>query len=153
MRTCAIQDCQRKPVARRWCASHYRRWRDHGDPLGGLHFRTGCSVKGCPDKHAAKRYCAKHYQRFMKYGDPQYLASRDVDDVAVLRAVQGDRPARMTPAEREAAVRRLHAQRMTDRLIGEQIGLGASGVWTIRQRLGLPPNATPSDPFAGRRAA
>lgn len=31
--TCAITACDRKPIARGWCAKHYQRWRKHGDPL------------------------------------------------------------------------------------------------------------------------
>lgn len=37
-RTCTIEDCA-SPVRRRgWCASHYARWLEHGDPLLGRAF-------------------------------------------------------------------------------------------------------------------
>jgi len=32
---CAIQECGKRSIARGYCSSHYRRWLDHGDPLGG----------------------------------------------------------------------------------------------------------------------
>lgn len=34
-RTCSIEGCEKAFKARTWCAMHYRRWRIHGDPLGG----------------------------------------------------------------------------------------------------------------------
>lgn len=33
MKTCDIEDCERKHYGRGWCERHYRRWRKHGDPL------------------------------------------------------------------------------------------------------------------------
>lgn len=32
---CSIEDCGKPVVARGWCNSHYLRWRNNGDPLGG----------------------------------------------------------------------------------------------------------------------
>jgi hypothetical protein len=32
---CSIPDCGKPVAARGWCNAHYRRWRRHGDPLGG----------------------------------------------------------------------------------------------------------------------
>jgi hypothetical protein len=149
---CTIRDCTKPQLARTWCENHYRRWRSHGHPLGGKHYRTNCSVEGCTNRHSAKGYCAMHYQRVINHGDPQWQGRQEIDEVVILRAIDGMRPARMTVAEREAAVRRLHRQGLTDRLIGERIGLGASGVWAIRQRLGLPANAAPIRGFSGRAA-
>lgn len=34
-RICAIAGCNKLHAARGWCKSHYYRWRDHGDPVGG----------------------------------------------------------------------------------------------------------------------
>lgn len=34
-RACAIDGCRLPHVARGWCDKHYRRWKAHGDPLGG----------------------------------------------------------------------------------------------------------------------
>lgn len=35
MRTCSIEDCEKRHYARGWCSMHYNRRRRHGDPLGG----------------------------------------------------------------------------------------------------------------------
>ena len=35
-RICSIEGCEGKHLARGWCVTHYRRWRDHGDPNGGI---------------------------------------------------------------------------------------------------------------------
>lgn len=35
MKICKIVDCNIKVVAWGWCNKHYRRWKNHGDPLGG----------------------------------------------------------------------------------------------------------------------
>lgn len=35
MTTCSIDDCEREHYARGWCRMHYRRWKAHGNPLGG----------------------------------------------------------------------------------------------------------------------
>lgn len=32
MKTCAIDGCEKKVLARGWCVTHYERWRRHGDP-------------------------------------------------------------------------------------------------------------------------
>jgi hypothetical protein len=32
---CAIDGCDSRVIARGWCDNHYRRWKRHGDPLGG----------------------------------------------------------------------------------------------------------------------
>lgn len=39
--TCSIRDCEDPVVARGWCNAHYKRWRRHGDPLGGETPRGG----------------------------------------------------------------------------------------------------------------
>jgi hypothetical protein len=40
-RICAIDACCKPIVARGWCAAHYRRWRVHGDPIGGAEPKKG----------------------------------------------------------------------------------------------------------------
>lgn len=149
---CAIRGCHKPQLARTWCDAHYRRWRRHGSPTAGRRQRTHCRVTDCTNPHNAKGYCAMHYERVKRHGDPTYVAHTEIDDVAVLRAVGGDRPGRLTVAEREAIVRRLHGRGLRDGQIADHLDIGTSGVWTIRQRLGLPANATPVGDFSGRVA-
>lgn len=33
MKTCTIEGCSRKHIARGWCHTHWSRWKSHGDPL------------------------------------------------------------------------------------------------------------------------
>jgi hypothetical protein len=35
MSICKVQGCAKPAVRRGWCYAHYKRWRRHGDPLGG----------------------------------------------------------------------------------------------------------------------
>jgi hypothetical protein len=150
---CSISGCRSPFLARGWCEAHYRRWRRHGHPLGGRHYRTNCRVTGCPNPHSKKGLCAMHYERWRRHGDPQ-VTTTDIDDIAVERAVQGERPdRRFTVAEREAVVRILQRSGLHDGEIAEHLDIGTSGVWNIRQRLGLPANAEPVSGFSGRCAA
>ena len=94
-----------------------------------------------------------HYERWKRHGDPE-VDLRYIDDVAVDRAVIGEPPDRLTTAEREAVVRRLHRLGLTDGLIAQRMDIGTSGVWDIRRRLGLPANpAAPLGDRSGRCAA
>lgn len=34
-RVCSIEGCDAPYLARGWCTAHYKRWKRHGDPLGG----------------------------------------------------------------------------------------------------------------------
>ena len=50
---------------------HYRRWKDHGDPLIVWPNKAKrCSVEGCNEKSDAKGFCPVHYMRFKRHGDP-----------------------------------------------------------------------------------
>lgn len=62
-----------------------------------------------------------------------------IDEVAVARRLQGDHTVRLRIADREEAVRRLHAQGLNDRPIAVQLGISDRTVLRIRHRLGLPP--------------
>ena len=35
MKTCSVEDCEKRHVARGLCSMHWQRWQRHGDPLGG----------------------------------------------------------------------------------------------------------------------
>ena len=63
MKICSIEDCAKTARARGLCINHYRRWQRHGDPLGGMHFKTTCEVEDCTRPHDAKGFCKMHYNR------------------------------------------------------------------------------------------
>lgn len=149
--TCVISDCSKPRLARGWCEGHYRRWRRHGDPLGGRHTRTGCRVGDCPNPHSSKGMCAMHYERWKRHGDPEWVPFVEVDEIAVERAVRGDRPEQLTTGEREEVVRRLHRLSYSDGRIAEHLDVGATAVQQIRVRLGLP--AVPVRAMTRRAAA
>lgn len=75
-RMCSVEGCGLPHYGRGWCANHYARWRNHGDPKAYIHafderekHRT-CSVDGCDYKHRCRGFCSMHYQRWQRYGDP-----------------------------------------------------------------------------------
>jgi hypothetical protein len=74
--------------------------------------------------------------------DPQRLnAHDDVDEVAVLRACDGEH-LDLTIGERREVVRRLHARGLSDGRIAATGGLTARTVLRIRQELDLPANVS-----------
>lgn len=84
VRICVIVDCGREHYGRQWCAIHYARWREHGDPLayvrafGDRAKERTCTVQGCSAKHVAKGYCNMHVKRFRRHGDPLVvIAAKD----------------------------------------------------------------------------
>lgn len=66
--------------------------------------------------------------------------TRDVDEVAVDRAVNGDRSVILKPREREEAVRALHKQGHSDGQIAMVLGIAGRTVLRIRQRLNISAN-------------
>lgn len=52
MKTCTIDDCYRRHLARGYCGAHYNRWKRHGDPLG-LTYRPG------PDVAEGEKWCRR----------------------------------------------------------------------------------------------
>lgn len=61
-----------------------------------------------------------------------------IDEIAVERAVAGDPPEHLTPAERRAVVRRLHARGCSDGEIAARSGMVTETAMRIRHELGLP---------------
>lgn len=74
---CSVEGCEKNHASKGFCDKHYRRFKNHGDPLkvitekmGGKKARTLiCKVKECGRKHRTADYCGMHYQRFLKHGD------------------------------------------------------------------------------------
>jgi len=84
-RKCTVDGCENRGGIRHgFCNLHYRRWRRHGDPLGGGPLQNRerwvspitekperqCSVTGCTRALKAQGLCSAHYGRWQKYGDP-----------------------------------------------------------------------------------
>lgn len=84
-RKCTVDGCDnRGEIKHGFCNKHYRRWRRHGNPLGGgpEQDRTKwtsattndvdrqCTIEGCDRIVKAQGLCAAHYCRWQKYGDP-----------------------------------------------------------------------------------
>lgn len=114
-----------------------------------------CAIAKCNKPHRSLGWCEAHYRRWRRYGDPLGQPVRDeyVDEIAVLRVVAGDPPEHLTQADREEAVRRLHARGLNDREIGERLGVQRAWARKIRARLELPALGTPGRPPGSRRAA
>lgn len=114
-----------------------------------------CTVTRCTGPHRSLGYCEAHYRRYRRYGTPLGQPARDsyVDEIAVARTIAGDPPARLTQAEREEAVRRMHARGLHDRLIAERLGVRRAWASRIRRRLDLPAVGTPGPAPGSRRAA
>jgi len=58
-----------------------------------------------------------------------HRGAQDVDEMAIVRAVAGDPPARLSPAERRAAVLELRALGLTLDLTAQRIGCARSTAW------------------------
>jgi DNA-binding NarL/FixJ family response regulator len=69
------------------------------------------------------------------------------DPIAVAQTLAGD-PRHTTVIDRHEAVRRLHAQGLTDPAVATRTGLSAQTVLRIRRRLALPPNRPASPEWA-----
>lgn len=71
---CSVDGCDKSVVAHGYCGRHYRRWRDHGDPLGGrrpnVPRSVTCSVSGCIKSPSSFGMCSAHYSRLASHGDP-----------------------------------------------------------------------------------
>lgn len=83
---CSVAGCTDPPRSRGWCAKHYERWRQHGDPTATLRTPNSespsvCIVRGCGRPHLAKGYCTLHYNRARR--------SEDVGEAAARRAPNG----------------------------------------------------------------
>lgn len=73
MGVCSIEGCDKPAKGRGWCAAHWWRWKNYGDPLA-LKPKVGkpefCSVDGCNNAPNGKKgMCNTHYLRQYRYGD------------------------------------------------------------------------------------
>lgn len=60
-RTCTTQGCDRTQLARKLCATHYRRWKKaNADP---------CTIDGCDNPQSQRGLCDTHYDQARKSGE------------------------------------------------------------------------------------
>lgn len=59
---CLEKPCQKKPVGRGLCHTHYRLWQ--------LSRNIPCKVDGCDTPAITRSMCEKHYLRYKRHGDP-----------------------------------------------------------------------------------
>ena len=73
-KTCSVEGCNKPARARDWCATHWKRWRTHGDPLmtAWNQPKPLCSIEGCSNVAYGRGWCGKHWQRFRRHGDPLF---------------------------------------------------------------------------------
>lgn len=76
---CSVEDCEVQLIqGRGWCAKHYSRWKNHGDPQWEPPTRpTTCAADECGRENYALGYCVMHYNRLRVHGDP-YANPRNV---------------------------------------------------------------------------
>ena len=110
-----------------------------GRPVPATRPKTGRMVHGT---YKTARVMRCPCMRCETYRERPAGASNDpdyVDEVAVERvAAGGGYPELLTIAEREAVVRLLYDQWMTDVGIAHRTGMSSFSVFGIRKRLGLP---------------
>ena len=78
VRMCSIEGCGKPHEAKGYCKSHYRKFRQYGDPLAGRTKRPSgpCQVEGCGEAARRWGYCAPHSRQFRTHGDPTVRVRR-----------------------------------------------------------------------------
>jgi Recombination endonuclease VII len=81
-RTCSVEGCDNKHLARGLCSKHYQRLQDSGDfvPRPKPDPKRPCSVDGCTNYARLKGMCEKHYHRMRRHGttdDPALKADAE----------------------------------------------------------------------------
>lgn len=71
VKLCSVEGCGKRVMGRGWCATHYQRWRFHGDHLYEAPQKpTQCAVDGCLRPVLQREWCRRHYMRWYKHRDP-----------------------------------------------------------------------------------
>lgn len=73
MRTCSVDDCDRKHDAKGYCKKHYKRFSKRGTVDSVVPQVRICSISNCNNKHDARGYCKTHYRKFIRRGSDKHL--------------------------------------------------------------------------------
>ena len=78
---CKIEDCNKQVRGKGMCATHYKRFRIHGDamkvlPRGNFSKQPVCIMDDCNTKHAALGFCQAHYRAFQTFCDKSRAPER-----------------------------------------------------------------------------
>lgn len=89
MKTCSIEGCDRKHYGLGLCSLHYKRLKEHGDPLYQRKFAKGkvCKVDGCNElvgDNGSHGMCRKHARK--EWGIKTNYAQKQKEKAAVRRA-------------------------------------------------------------------
>ena len=88
-RTCSVDGCAIKTIARGLCSKHYQRLKHHGTTDTLMRERGApippCTIEGCTNPGTGSGgfgWCYKHYRRFYRHGDPLATSRIVGDDLA-----------------------------------------------------------------------
>ena len=65
MKTCSVNQCERKHNSKGFCELHYYRFKKYGDPLKTSIIKV-CKIDRCDKKHAGHGFCSKHLNAYNK---------------------------------------------------------------------------------------
>lgn len=91
---CVISQCGNPSYGRsEYCKAHHRRWKTHGDPLGGVFYakNTICSIDGCGKPAVARELCSTHWMRWSRNGDPTVKSRKISKETEVVRWIEENR--------------------------------------------------------------
>lgn len=95
---CSVDDCEKRPTGRGYCATHYLRWRKHGDPTKVVvRTQTACRADNCDRAVVAQGVCGTHLYRLRKFGstelpEPKTPIERFEEQVDATAGPQGCHP-------------------------------------------------------------
>lgn len=64
-KTCILEGCNSKTLARKMCSAHYQKWQKYGDPLGGRPAKQA-HCDQCELPVVSRNMCKAHYSKWWK---------------------------------------------------------------------------------------
>lgn len=120
---CAVDGCGRPWHCRDWCRKHYTTWRRHGSPTGTARPLV-CAT--CGRRRVLSEICSKCQAR----------TDREIDPVAVERALRGEADVDLTKTEIRHVIPLMTENGMSAKRIAEVLGVTPRTVvrWRARNR-------------------